>query len=333
MDLIRDVLLYCSSPWYSYSFTIMMVLFLVNCLQGVVDKVRRWLSPSSWAGYFGSTSEQSDMETQTDQLPGVALPPSSKATSTDTSGGHSFTLMSNLAPPSDAISISKPKVDSFLLQDDFPASSSDMGEEKENLQNNSDDSWVAEDLGDEEEDANMEETVLMRPSSISLSCGSGMDSFDSGSGYESPSHTYQLGEGEVNVVQHSSLLLTPGAEAPVLLVTNPFFASQLPRVPLQVETSTVTASVPVSVSHTSQSSYNWSIPRPIGQAQGSQPSVTVEGQSRGSNSVVATYTVTPQPIMVSTVARTAKLPRTPSTYEPDGVTVREKQDKMVSTLV
>ena len=292
------------------------------------------MSPSSWAGYFGSTSEQSDMETQTDQLPGVALPPSSKATSTDTSGGHLFTPMLNIAPLSDGISVSKPKVDLFLLQDDSPACSSDVGKEEEILPNNSDDSWVAEDLSDEEEDANVEETVLARQSSISLSCGSGMDSSDNGSGYESPSYAYQLGEGEVNVVQHSSLLLTPGAEAPVVRVTNPFFANQLPRVPLQAETSAVSTSVPVCVSHTSQSSYNWSIPRPIGQVQGSQPSVAVVGQSRGSGSVASTYTVTlTKPIMASTVARTAKLPRTPSTDEPDGVTIREKRDKMVGALV
>lgn len=257
------------------------------------------------------------------------------------------------------------------MSEEAPSESANRMEE-ENM--NQSISWVAEDVGEEEEvvredvvQEQMREEVIRReervavtrPVSIALPLIEEATALNE-VGQDSPTYTYSLGQGEANVVQHSSLLLTPGAEAPVLCVTNPFFASQLPRVVLQNETSTVaTSKLATPIKHLTtpirdmtspsgymttpqqedsksggiQSDFVWSISRQMGQSAGSQQ-MGVASQSKGGSSVASTYTVTlTKPLMSSTVVR-SKLPKTSSSKEEtDHFSGIEEQKKRVCVII
>ena len=272
------------------------------------------------------------------------------------------------------------------MSEEAPSESANRMEE-ENM--NQSISWVAEDVGEEEEvvredvevvreevevvreevfQEQMREEVIRReervavtrPVSIALPLIEEATALNE-VGQDSPTYTYSLGQGEANVVQHSSLLLTPGAEAPVLCVTNPFFASQLPRVVLQNETSTVaTSKLATPIKHLTtpirdmtspsgymttpqqedsksggiQSDFVWSISRQMGQSAGSQQ-MGVASQSKGGSSVASTYTVTlTKPLMSSTVVR-SKLPKTSSSSkeETDHFSGIEEQKKRVCVII
>ena len=171
---------------------------------------------------------------------------------------------------------------------------------------NSDESWVAEAPGEGETDNQM---IYPRPSFIPLSKNEDEDC-PSVCG-DSPLYSYSLGEGTANVVQRSSLLLTPGTEAPVERVSNPLFA--LPE-------ASLAGQVPITLPRLTSPQQTCNPPQPglalsgdtcpsqlslnfSGQTCAGHSLLAVSGQARG-NAVTSTYTVTmTRPLMASTVAR------------------------------
>lgn len=318
--------------------------------KGVVAKVKKWLSPSTWTGYFNNSNDHAHEIHQRPQLgqlhlssqPNVAL-----FSATSTSGSMQpmvtastgrriyATPLSNLASRSRTDSSPPP------TSSEESHSSDSVGMAGEDSMSNSDESWVAEDVGEEER---FDPVVTSRPAFISLSSSRNEDEDCSpiSSGGDSPLYTYSLGEGTADVVQHSSLLLTPGAEAPVERVTNPLFASQLPQLTLHGQAS---ASLPElallgqghihqaalkfpGITCASQSSMN--LP---GQSQTSQSGLTVSGQAR-SSVVTSTYTVTlTKPLMASTVARAVRLPGSSLSYSLEQASsspMSERREEVVS---
>ena len=306
-------------------------------LQGVVARVKNWLSPAKWSGYFntnpspgqqGSLSEPrpltSEADTNTADELAVGGPPCPVVS------GHMGESVSTAKTDLMRLQEHLPHEEPLDLMDEAPREAVEDAAEEEAVEMegqgdaSQDDSWVAEDMGGEEEEeggggcvleikpmvevkGRDEGSTANRPRSILLAGEVSLGSSDS-----SPSSTpssalpfSQLGDGEVGVVQHSSLLLTPGAEAPVLRVANPIFASQLPRMPMQGDVGAELSATPKreeGAGSSEDSEFTWSLPRPVGQSPRLQA-----GMSRGGNGgggTLSTYTVTlTRPLMASTVVK------------------------------
>ena len=282
--------------------------------KGVVEKVKKWLSPATWTGYFNKSNNYAEEikprphlgQLCSDSLPNIPLTSLSgstrltEAASVDKSvyASSTFSRLSSLSGMESnpttlpSTSICKETHSSYSVRREVDASLI-----------SSDESWVSEDLGEEER---IDSVLPSRPTFISLTKNEDDEDLTSScSGGESPLYTYNLGEGTADVVQHSSLLLTPGAEPPVERITNPLFAFQLPQLTLSGQSCTslpeLTRQVCVAQPEVKLS----------GKIHNSPLNLNLLGQAQAGHTVVtSTYMVTmTRPLMSSTIAREVRLPR------------------------